>query len=186
MGNYSSEYLIIVINVVFQRTLYTVTNAASSNDIYLILIDPKTLSRLNQSQSFVDLSSYSYCQILCFNQKVTTLAMLAEFTSRGKIFKLKKDLEEKDFTVVISGKKDATYSRVVQYPDELFHLFVFDSRAEKDDCHVVHLVVFHNKLKKFWYRGALDLAEDDRRLLFRKGFRTTFLSIPPTSTLFPK
>lgn len=186
MGNQYFNFLIILIYVVFQRTLYTVTNTASSNDIYLILIDPQVLRRLNQTQSFVDPSSSSYCQILCFNQKVTTLATLAEFANPGKLLKLKKDLEERDFSVVISGKKDATYSRVIRYPDEFFHLFIYDSLAEKDDCHIVHLVILHNKLKKFWLRGELDLAEDDRRLMFRKGFRTTYLPTPSTNTLFPK
>lgn len=158
--------------------MYTVTNVASSNDVHMILIDPKVLERLKEG-SVLDPTINSYCRILCYNQKVTTLATLGEFSSPGKLFKLKKELEEKDFSVLISGKKDSGH-----FPDQLFHLFIFDNTAEKSL--LVHLIILHDKLKKFWLRGSLHLAEDDRRVLLKNGFRTDDLLLPKTSTLYQK
>ena len=205
------------------RSLYAITTIASSNDVSLFLIDPFILANISQRSDYKRLfghldakqdssifpsgqsSQPNYCKVICQEQKVTRLAALGEYLSSSKLKAIKKQLEEKGYTVIHltdQAAKDAhshdnhhdtkqttqshyLYQSVSKTPvpptkaslslPQTLHLIVLDEKLPPKEGHVVIISVFHERLRDNWFRGKLQVDAADERLLYRQGVRKSHL-----------
>lgn len=151
-----------------QKILYAVSTTSTANDIPLFIVDPTVLrNSLNYSHDTSD----SYCKVLCTNRKVTHLATINEYATQLRLSKFARDLRDRGYTVFELTDVDPNYVHNDMHVSLSLHMIVLDEKVDKVDGHVVHIVVFHDKLGKFWWSGGLNLNEHQMRLLHRQGVR---------------
>lgn len=203
------------------RSLYAITTVASSNDISLFLVDPLLLQNISERESYKTLfgqhiynreskifpslsPTENYCKVLCQEQKVTRLAALAEFSPEFQVKSLKKDLQDRGYTVIHvydqpvkpDNQENSTTSsssqpyilhKSVSKPSSTakptlaslsaprtWHLVIFDEKLEHREGHIVIVSFFYDKLRDNWLRGKLDFTADQERLVYRQGVRKSF------------
>ncbi|KAI1285502.1 Fukutin [Halotydeus destructor] len=150
------------------KILYAVTTTASGNDINLFLVDPTILPFVaNGTTSYPD----TYCKILCHERKVTHLATLSQYATQARIEKFTDTLRERGYTVIELRDFDQNNVHYGMHLMITLHLLVFNEASSREDGHVVHIIVFHDKMDKHWWSGGLDMSENQLRLVHRQGVR---------------
>lgn len=113
------------------------------------------------------------------------MATLSEFATEIRLQKFIKLLHERDYKIIEFKDVDPSYVHHDLHVSLCLHLLIFDEKVEKEDGHVVHIAILHDKATG-WWTGGLELTERDQRLIYRQGLRTHHFARFQKASLYTK
>jgi len=96
---------------------------------------------------------------------------LGQFASFTRLSKFVKSLKDVGFSIFEFNDLD---SSLIHHDLKLvipLHLIIFMEDISREKAHIIHIIILHEKLNKYWWSSKLELTEHEKRLIYRQGSR---------------